>query len=672
MHRGLFVLGVLASSLCTSTPRAVAARFTFDDLPRVVRVTEPQISPDGKTVAVVVAHANLTEDRWDADLVLVDVATKQTRTMTHDRLGVSGPRWSPEGDRLVYMAQDAEKKAQLYVLPMSGGDSIQLTHSKTGVSVPAWSPDGKTLAFAMPDEMSERKGEAKFEDAFEVGNNGYLERTRPQPVHLWTVPAAGGDVKRLTSGAWSLPISFAPAGPPTQLAWTKDGSAIVFTRKESPIAGDKGEVISSVEIATGAVRNLTGMKEEESHPLLSPDGTKVAYSYPLDGKPHNDDEVMIAPVAGGGGVNVTQGLDRNVTWKAWMPDSRSLLVAADDATNVGYWVQPEGGAAKRVKLGEISPKPDLFVGKKGEVAFTASTADHAAELYYMSSVDADPVKLTNVQTAEDGLELGKDETVTWTSDKFKVDGVVTYPPGFVAGRKYPLVLFIHGGPTSASAQTFSPGAQLLAAQGWVIFEPNYRGSDNEGNAFQASIVSDAGAGPGRDVMAGVEMLQKRGFVDETKIAVSGWSYGGFMTTWLLGNYPDVWKAAVAGAPVTNLEDQYTLSDGNVRRIVAYGGSPYTKNASEHYRAQSPITYAPKVKAPTLILSDVGDWRVTITQSYRFYHALKDNGVTTQFIAYPVPGHFPADPIRARDVYKRWVGWLEPYLNGTPGVASLKR
>jgi dipeptidyl aminopeptidase/acylaminoacyl peptidase len=287
----------------------------------------------------------------------------------------------------------------------------------------------------------------------------------------------------------------------------------------------------------------------------------------------------------------------------------------------------------------------------------------------MSSVDAAPVKLTNLQVAEDGLELGKTETVQWTSDKLTVDGVVTYPPGFVATKTYPLVLYIHGGPTAASLETFSPSVQLLAAQGWIIFEPNYRGSDNEGNAFQTAIVQDAGAGPGRDVMAGVEMLKKRGFVDETRIAVSGWSYGGYMTTWLLGNYPSVWKAAVAGAPVTDLVDQYTLSDGNVLRAASLGGSPYTEDRIAEYRAESPITYASKVKAPTLLLADVGDWRVTVTQSYRFSHALRDNGVTTQFFAYPVPGHFPADPIRARDVYKRWVAWLATYLNPSPTVAS---
>ena len=238
--------------------------------------------------------------------------------------------------------------------------------------------------------------------------------------------------------------------------------------------------------------------------------------------------------------------------------------------------------------------------------------------------------------------------------------MVTYPPDFSAGRKYPLVLYVHGGPRSASKEAFSSRAQLLAAQGWVVFEPNYRGSDNLGNAFQAAIWNDAGAGPGRDVMSGVDYLKRRGFVDESRMAVSGWSYGGYMTTWLLGHYP-VWKAAIAGAAVTDWLDQYNLGDANVRRGSAFGGSPYVANNMAGYLDQSPITYAAKIRAPTLILSDTGDYRVPVTQSYRLYHALKDNGVPTKFFAYPVPGHSPADPVRQRDIDRRWIAWLAEYL-----------
>ena len=201
------------------------------------------------------------------------------------------------------------------------------------------------------------------------------------------------------------------------------------------------------------------------------------------------------------------------------------------------------------------------------------------------------------------------------------------------------MLYIHGGPRSASKEAFSSRAQLLAAQGWIVFEPNYRGSDNLGNAFQAAIANDAGAGPGRDVMAGVAELEKRGSIDTARMAVSGWSYGGFMTTWLLGNYPDRWKAAVAGAAVTDWLDQYNYGDANVRRGSAFGGSPWTDaKRLEAYREQSPMHYVARIKAPTLILSDTGDYRVPITQSFQLYHALRDN--QRRNAVHRVPGERP--------------------------------
>ena len=645
---------------------SLAARFGLEHGGKIVKISDPQISTDGKSIALVVEHANYEDNRYDSDLTLIEIGSRAQRLLTHARRSVRQPRWSPDGSRIAFLSA-VDGKQQLFVLPMGGGDAWQVTKSPTAIQQYAWRPNGQEIAFVAADEAPKRTGEERYNRSFEVQNNHFLLTDAPRPSHLWIVPAAGGAARRLTSGTWTLAVSLPPSAPSSPISWSPDGKRIAIVKVATPYSGDSDQTtIQTVDADSGELRPVTGRARNESQPVFSPDGRRIAHWYPRDGDTKNVNEIYAGPAEGGESASVTRTLDRNVQRAIWMPDSRSLLVSANDGTTTGIWIQPLDGKARRIDTGEAVPTAsfwlDASVGAKGEIAFTASEPGHPAELYFLESASARPRRLTDFNALVAGLELGRSETVTWKNDGFELDGVVTYPPGFSAGKKYPLVLYVHGGPRSASKQSFSPRAQLLAAQDWVVFEPNYRGSDNLGNAFQSAIWNDAGAGPGRDVMTGVAELETRGFVDTSRRAVSGWSYGGFMTTWLLGNYPDRWKAAIAGAAVTDLTDQYNLGDSNVRRGSAVGGSPWTDpKRMESYRAQSPMTYAPKIKAPTLILSDTGDYRVTITQSYRLYHALRDNGVPTQFIAYPVSGHSPTDPVHTRDVDRRWVEWLAKYI-----------
>jgi dipeptidyl aminopeptidase/acylaminoacyl peptidase len=190
--------------------------------------------------------------------------------------------------------------------------------------------------------------------------------------------------------------------------------------------------------------------------------------------------------------------------------------------------------------------------------------------------------------------------------------------------------------------------------------PNFRGSDNLGNAFQRANWRDWGRGPARDVMSGIAELRRRRYVDERRIAVTGWSYGGYLSVWLAGNYPDEWRALVAGAPATDLADQYNLADANIIGRYRWG-SPWSEDRVKFYRDESPITYAMKIRTPTLIMANVQDFRVPITQSYKLFRALRDHGVETQFIAYPGRTHSPQDPVGARDVQRRWIQWVERHF-----------
>ena len=651
-----------------------AARFELSSVGKLTRLSDPQISPGGKSIAVVVSRPNYEDDRFDAELVLIDIESKQIRVLTHDRRAVSSPRWSPNGDRLAFLAAAPDAKPQVFVMPMSGGDAWQVTRSATGAQQFAWSPDGVSIAYAAADEPRKLTGQERHNDVFEVGNDDFLTRSQALPTHLWVAPSAGGEARRLTSGPWSIPVSHPPSSPASPIAWSPDGQSIAFVKVATPHSGDADQSsLQILDLRTGASKPVTGRSRNEGYPSFSPDGQRLAYWYPRDGLSRNVNEIHLAPTSGGDGVSITRGVDRNIVRSIWMPGSQSLLIGGNDGTTVGLWNQPLQGAAQRIRLGSVTPASafwvDVNVGPRGEIAFTGSEPLRPAELYYLASAGSAVTRLTDFNREVAALELGKTESVEWDGPNgLRQDGIVTYPPDFKTGTKYPLVLYIHGGPRAASRETFSPRAQLLAAQGWVVFEPNYRGSDNRGNAFQAAIQNDAGDGPGRDVMSGVELLKKRGFVDTARMAVTGWSYGGYMTTWLLGHYP-VWKAAVAGAAVTDFVDQYALGDANVRRGVSFGGSPYTDGRISAYLEQSPISYAHKIKAPTLILSDTGDYRVTVTQSYKLYHVLKDNGVTTRFFAYPVGGHSPVDPVRQRDVDRRWVSWLTDYLNDAPAPAA---
>lgn len=665
----LVVIAFLALAMILPTrAKAQQHRFQVSDTEKLVSVADPQVSPDDKSIAVMVARQNMKEDGTDSEIVLIDIATAEQRVLTSGHKHASSPRWSPDGKHLAFIAaagEEKDAKPQVFVLPMEGGDSRKITDAPDGVEQFAWRPDGKMIAYVTPDP-TDKKAIAAHHDSFQVGDTDYLETAAAQPSHVWVVSSDGSGAKRITSGSWSLPIVFPPSPPASPLSWSPDGNSLLITHQETPEPGD-GDMttVQVLDVSSGKTRKLTSHTHVESTAIFSPDGSQVAYWYTKDGDLNNQNEVFVTGASGGDGTDVTAGIDRNILRAIWMPDGKTLLVGGHDGVGTSLWVQPVGGAAKKLNLGDIEPSwgfwVDATVGPKGDIAFTGSTASHPGELYYMSSADATPRRLTNYNDWISSIEVARAEGIEWQgSNGFHEDGVLDYPPGFSKGNKYPLVLLIHGGPQASSTIGFDMLGQLIAAQGYLVFQPNYRGSDNLGNSYQRAIYRDAGDGPGRDVMAGVASVEKMGIVDEDKIGVSGWSYGGYMTSWMIGHY-HIWKTAVSGAAVNDLTMEAAVSDGNRTDYPSMGGSPWVGDNWKIYREESPITYAAQIKTPTLILCDTGDFRVPIVQSYEMYHALKDNGTTTEFYAYPVFGHFPGDPVHREDVMTRWIGWLNKYL-----------
>jgi len=360
-------------------------------------------------------------------------------------------------------------------------------------------------------------------------------------------------------------------------------------------------------------------------------------------------------------TNLTRNLDREMGDFIWLGDGRMFFTGYDQLSSA-IWFRTEPGKFTSLNIGSVEEIGGWSIRQNGSILFTGEERNRPTELYYKASPDAAPLRLTDYNGELARRKAGKREGMEWKSSKdLQPNGVITYPPDFAESKKYPLVTLIHGGPTSTSGLGFNMMAQLMAARGWVVFEPNYRGSNNLGNAFQSAIANDAAQGPGEDVMAGISELKNKPWIDSKKIAVTGWSYGGWMTAWLIGRYPAEWTAAVAGAAPVDFTDLYSLGDLNRMRRHAITDSPYKGDNLKLAQEQSPLTNLSKIVTPTLVMSKTEDARVSITGSYKLYHALRDNGIETQFIAYPGPGHVVSDPVRSIDVHQRWLGWLEKYL-----------
>jgi dipeptidyl aminopeptidase/acylaminoacyl peptidase len=643
-----------ASAASSSSP------FQLTDLRKLESLSEPQISPDGKRIAVIVSTPNWEADESEQEIDLVDATNGARRALTWKRKELSMPRWSPDGTQLAFLAEDSDtKQSQIYVMPMGGGDALRITASPNGVDAYSWSPDGKQISFIAQDEAPKPKSGKKQDDAFQVTDNNFLTRAVLAPWHLWLVPSAGGAAKRLTQGDYSLSTDQQDATP--EPVWSHDGRRIAFTRFPNAYWGPSFKSVIASVGTDGNEPTIQVSDEGATNAAYASEGDALAFVRPRNGDQNNGNAVYVS--IHGNTRDITQGLARNLEAFAWLPRGQAVLLAGADGTQSSLWEQPLSGAAKKLDLGDVQAHADLSVSKSGVVAFVGSTASHPDELYVMDSVTAKPRRLTDVNAFVDSLMLGRTESIAWQGpDGFQEDGVLTYPVGYASGKKYPLVLVIHGGPEAASTLGFSALPQLLAAQGFVVFQPNYRGSSNLGDAYQHAIFRDTGVGPGHDVMAGLAAVQKLGVVDDQRIAVSGWSYGGYMTTWLTGHYP-VWKAAVSGAALTDWVMDYTVSYYQQGDTYFFGGSPWNTKYHDIWREQSPITYAQNVTAPTLIMGDVGDPNVPLINSYEWYHALRDNGTQVEFYAYPADTHFPKDIVRTTDVYRRWVDWMTQHLNG---------
>ncbi len=511
------LFAVLAGAALSASPASAAQRvLQIGDMARIVDVEEPAISPDGKSIAIltIVADAKRTGD--NVTLAVVDAGSGRTHTVTR-RGEAAVPRWSPDGSRLAYLARpSAEAPHQLFVRDRNGR-TRQLTHARGDVIDAAWRPDGGELAFVAADP-------ATNDIFFYAGNNDYTATSLTAPDHLWVVPAGGGTARRLTHGSWTI----APTDPggifSPQISWTSDGKAIAFTRVETTFSGDdEYSTIWQIDVAGGAMRKLTSHPNVELSPSYSPDGSQLVYWYPVDGDFTAQNTVRI--VGGGAERALAPAFDRNVAGAQWFADGKHLLICAADGTQNRLWTADLSGAMQPLDLGSLHAVCDPYssstfdagiaasISRDGTIAIVATSATSARELYLLPPGSSAPRQLTHVNDFLHDVGLGAMQELTWNGpDGFHEDGVVTYPPGARAGEKHPVVLLIHGGPGLSNSRDFVwerwPLAQMIASRGYVVLQPNYRGSDNLGNKYMTAIVHDTVVGPSADIIAGLTAARK--------------------------------------------------------------------------------------------------------------------------------------------------------------------
>lgn len=641
------------------------------DLTRIRFVSDAQVSPDGRAVAFVVTTLSEERDEYLSQIWLVDATGGEPRRFTAGPRRDTAPRWSPDGARLAFVSEreDRKKKGQLYVMPATGGEPVRLTDLRHGVSAPEWSPDGTRLAFVarvggwVEPESEEEKRKSRPPRVitalkYRFNGEGFTYDRRPQ---IFTVAADGGEPRQVTEGDYDH----------VDPAWSPDGRALVFaSARHDERDHDDASDIWLIPAEGGTPRRLTRTDGPAGHPAFSPAGDAVAYLGRASRNAFGRNvRLFTVPVAGGAPECRTLGFDRSCgplgVQPVWSGDGHALTIAAEDQGTLGLFrVEPGDGPPRRVVAGE-RVVVSYSASRDGSVlAFTASEPGAPAELF-VCGADGGERRLTDLNRAfTREVTLARPERFRFERAGFTVDAWIVKPHGFEAGHRYPLLLNVHGGPHAQYGYPFFDEFQVQAGAGYGVLYANPRGSQGYGEAFASAVVGDWGGGDAADVQAALDLaLSRFDWIDPERLGLLGGSYGGFMTSWIVG-HSKRFRAACSERAVNVQTSMFGTSDiGFVFNQVELGGVLPWEDIAK-YLERSPLTYAKDITTPLLILHSEDDLRCPIEQAEQLFVALKTLRREVVFVRFPDENHELTRSGKPRHRLERFrilLEWFAKYL-----------
>lgn len=671
----------LASLALAASPLAAGdTPWTSDDILAIETVSDPRISPDGRSVAYVVESLNAEKDAYQTDVWLVSAAGGEARALASSPVGDDSPRWSPDGRFVAFLSERprpgatgdeaADARRQIWLIRPDGGEAVALTSAPGSVQAFEWSKDGRTIAFTArePKSAERRRREKEKDDAWTPAELYPWSR-------LWTIDVATRSARRLTSGALHV-SGFSPS---------PDGTRVAFSGQPTPLIPDSfRSELYVVDAKGGTPVPLVARKGPDDEPAWSPDGRWIAFVSQAgrDEEWFSNSYLCVVPAAGGEPRTLTAAFDEEISGPpSWSPDSASLVFFALQRTaSHAFTVSLDGRVAPLTSGPEVNTGPGSLDAAGDTLAYLRQDSVTPREVWLLrlpragggarraraAGAPAPPRVLTDTNPRTKQLLSFRKELVTWKgTDGWDIEGLLVYPPGYAPGTRVPLALNVHGGPAGAHSNAFTPASRvwgwpLFAQAGYAILFPNPRGSGGYGAAFRAANVRDWGGKDYEDLMAGVDALVARGIADPERLTVNGWSYGGFMTSTIVTK-TGRFKAAIVGAAVTNLASFTGTADIPEFARSYFRAWPWEDPAV--YVEHSALFHAGTVKTPSLVVHGASDDRVPVTQGFEFYNALKATGVPTEMLVLPRQPHGIREPKLLRTCHDWFLRWTEKYTRG---------